>query len=125
MNVKIDTKEKFTVLTPIEPDIPANMTGELQELLLSYLKKEVPHLVLNLSGVQHIDEETGEKIATVQQQFYENNFSFIVCGLQKGPEEMLDRMELLELMNVTLTESEAWDIVQMEEIERELLNDWE
>jgi hypothetical protein len=28
---------------------------------------------------------------------------------------------LLELMNVTPTESEAWDIVQMEEIERELL----
>jgi hypothetical protein len=29
----------------------------------------------------------------------------------------------LELMNVTPTESEAWDIVQMEEIERELLGD--
>jgi hypothetical protein len=26
-------------------------------------------------------------------------------------------------MNVTPTESEAWDIVQMEEIERELLGD--
>jgi hypothetical protein len=30
-------------------------------------------------------------------------------------------MDLLELMNVTPTESEAWDIVQMEEIERDLL----
>jgi len=29
----------------------------------------------------------------------------------------------LELMNVTPTQSEAWDIVQMEEIERDLLND--
>jgi hypothetical protein len=26
------------------------------------------------------------------------------------------------MMNVTPTESEAWDIVQMEEVERELLN---
>jgi hypothetical protein len=25
-------------------------------------------------------------------------------------------------MNITLTESEAWDIIQMEEIERELLD---
>jgi hypothetical protein len=32
----------------------------------------------------------------------------------------LDEKELLELMNVTPTESEAWDIVQMEEIERDL-----
>jgi hypothetical protein len=30
-----------------------------------------------------------------------------------------------EFMNVTPTESEAWDIVQMEEIERELLKDFD
>jgi hypothetical protein len=29
------------------------------------------------------------------------------------------------MMNITPTESEAWDILQMEEIERELLNDSE
>ncbi len=34
---------------------------------------------------------------------------------------MLEENELLEVMNVTPTVSEAWDIVQMEEIERELL----
>jgi anti-anti-sigma factor len=125
MNVKIDTKEKFTVITPIEPDISANMTGELENLLLSYIQKDMPHIILNLREVQNIDGETGEKIAGVQQQFYENNNSFIVCGLQKGPEELLERMELLEIMNVTPTESEAWDIIQMEEIERELSNDEE
>jgi hypothetical protein len=36
---------------------------------------------------------------------------------------MLDSTGLLELMNTTPSESEAYDIVQMEEIERELLND--
>jgi hypothetical protein len=33
----------------------------------------------------------------------------------------LDNNDLLEILNVTPTESEAWDIVQMEEIEREYL----
>jgi hypothetical protein len=42
--------------------------------------------------------------------------------MQKDVEEFLDSVQLLEVMNVTLTESEAWDIVQMEEIERELMN---
>jgi len=123
MNVKTDTKEKFTVITPISEAIPANMTEELEDLLLSYQKKEIPHLVLNLSCVQMLDEQAGEKIAEIQQKFYDNNISFIVCELQEGPEEMLDRMKLLEVMNVTPTESEAWDIVQMEEIERELNDD--
>jgi hypothetical protein len=34
----------------------------------------------------------------------------------------LDSTEFGEVMNLTPTESEAWDIVQMEEIERELLD---
>ena len=36
---------------------------------------------------------------------------------------MLDSSGLLEIMNTTPSESEAYDIVQMEEIERELLNE--
>ena len=47
----------------------------------------------------------------------------MICEVQKPVEEFLDKNELLELMNVTPTESEAWDIVQMEDIERELLNE--
>jgi hypothetical protein len=38
--------------------------------------------------------------------------------LQKG----IDDSEFAEMMNLTPTETEAWDIVQMEEIERELLD---
>ena len=34
-----------------------------------------------------------------------------------------EKYQLLETMNITPTESEAWDIVQMEEIERELMDD--
>jgi hypothetical protein len=45
--------------------------------------------------------------------------------MQQELEDFLDSKDLLELMNVTPTESEAYDIVQMEEIERELLGDEE
>jgi len=120
MNVKIDTKEKFTVLTPNEPDFSAIMTEELENRLNEFLLKPVPHIVLNLHTVTNLDESSAEKIAALQQKFYENNASFIICELQPGPEALLDKMELLEMMNVTPTESEAWDIIQMEEIEREL-----
>ena len=122
MNVKIDTKEKFTVITPQEDHIAANMTVTFNDLLNTYLQKDIPHIVLNLNNVKTIDEKTGENIATLQQSFYESNCSFVICNLQPEVERLLDENELLEVMNVTPTESEAWDIVQMEEIERELLN---
>jgi anti-anti-sigma factor len=123
MNVKIDTKEKFTVITPEGTGLAANMTAELNNLLLPYLQKDIPHIVFNMVNVKTIDEIAGTLLSNVQQQFYENNCSFVICNLQKEVEQLLDEKELLELMNVTPTESEAWDIVQMEEIERELLDD--
>ena len=123
MNVKIDTKEKFTVITPVEAHLSVNMTDELNKLLLNYLQKDIPHVILKMDAVKTVDEPMAENIAKVQQQFYENNASFVICGLQKDVVQLLEQKELLEFMNVTPSESEAWDIVQMEEIERELLGD--
>ena len=126
MNVKIDTKEKFTVITPEETALPANMTAELTDLLLSYLQKDIPHIVLNMHIVQTADEEVCEKIASLQQQFYTKDSSFAICNLQPAVEKILKEKELLEHMNITNSESEAWDIVQMEEVERELLRgEWD
>ena len=125
MNVKIDTKEKFTVIKPKEALLSANMTVEIENLLLAYINKETPHVILNLADVTTIEEPAAEKIATVQQLFYEKNCSFIVCEMTDAVEDVFEKEDLMEMMNVTPTESEAWDIVQMEEIERELLGDFE
>lgn len=125
MNFKIDTKEKFTVIKPEEAILSANMTEPLNSLLQEYLPKPVPHLVLNLSLVNTIEPEVAEMISSAQQEFYEKNCSFIVCEMKESVEKAFDDLELLEFMNVTPTESEAWDIVQMEEIERELLGDFD
>ncbi|MEP7232622.1 MAG: STAS domain-containing protein [Ginsengibacter sp.] len=120
MKVKIDTKEKFHVITIEEPDLPANMTEELEKLLLSFVDKVPGNLIINLKNVQQINELTANALATIQQTFYDSNCSLVFCNLQPNVETFLDEKELLEIMNITHTESEAWDIVQMEEIEREL-----
>ena len=121
MNVKIDTKEKFVVISPLDPDLTANMTEEFTNMMLPYMQKDIPHIILNMSAIQNAEEKACEMLADIQQKFYENNCSFVICELQKAVEDKLDHLELLEILNVTPTESEAWDIVQMEEVERELM----
>lgn len=125
MNVKTDTKEKFHVITVNETHITATMTDELADRLLPFLQNDVKNLVVILKATQNIDLVAAEKLARIQQQFYENSASFVICELQQPVEDFLDKNELLEMMNVTPTESEAWDIVQMEEIEREFMRDEE
>ena len=101
----------------------ANMAAELNRLLLELLKDTIKNVVLDLSSVKSMEEEAAEVLARAQQKFYESEASFVICNLTPGLEAFLDEKELLELMNVTPTESEAGDIVQMEEIERELLGE--
>ena len=120
MKVKIDTKEKFHVITIEEPVLSANMTGDLTQTLLSFLNTLPKNVVINFKEVEKIDVMSANAIVTVQQTFYDTNCSLVICNLRPEVETFLDEKELLELMNVTPTESEAWDIVQMEEIEREL-----
>ena len=122
MQVKTDTKEKFHVITLPGPSLSASMTEELGNCLLPYLQNDVKNLVLLLKDIHNIDIAAAEKLVYIQQRFYENNASFVIGELQEPVEKFLDENDLLEMMNVTPTESEAWDIVQMEEIEREFMS---
>ena len=123
MKVKTDTKEKFHAISVETPQLSANMAAELSNDLAKFLQSSNRNIVLNLNDVTSIDKEAAESLVKLQQRFYEENASFIVCCLQDSVEDFLDKEDLLELMNITPTESEAWDILQMEEIERELMGD--
>ena len=121
MEVKINTKEKFHVITILDENLSANMTADISNKLLPLMQNVVKNIVLKMENVKTIDVEAAETLAQVQQSFYEQNASFVICDLRKEVEDELDKRELLDILNVTPSESEAWDIVQMEEIERELL----
>ncbi len=122
MNVKIDTKEKFHVINILETELTANMTGDVKILLDECRQKEVKNIVLNLKGVRTMDAEMASTIMNEQHHSYESGQSFVICCLEKELEAWLDKEEVLEMLNVTPTESEAWDIIQMEEIEREIMD---
>jgi len=123
MNFKIDTKEKFTVITPLQFHLSDNLTAELKQIENTCLQNDKRSVVLNMKNAVSLDEAAATNLMTLQKMFYENNTSFVICEMQPAVQEKLDQMELSQMMNVTPSESEAWDIVQMEEIERELLSD--
>jgi anti-anti-sigma factor len=122
MQVKIDTREKFHAITIIEPVLAANMTEDLEKDLMPLLKSEVRNVVLVLKDIPEVEDAAAECLVKIQQAFYDNSASFVICELSPGVEKSLEDNGLLELMNVTPTESEASDIVHLEEVEREMFN---
>ena len=123
MKVKIDTKEKFHIITINEQVVAANMTAELKNILIDLENSPVKNVIVDFSEVVSFDEIAAEELVSLQQDFYDKETSFVICCINSEMEKFLDDLQLLEFMNVTRTQSEAWDIVQMEEVERELLNE--
>ncbi len=121
MNFKIDTKEKFTVITSLNENLSDKLTEELVQIATEQLKKDKKNVVVNLKNVFSLNESAATNLVKLEQTFYENNASFVICELQPSVETELEKYQLLDAMNITPTESEAWDIVQMEEIERDLM----
>ena len=122
MQVKIDTREKFHAITILESLLAANMTEDLDRCLVPILQKDVKNVVLILKDTTKVEDAAAQRLLGIQQSFYDNSASFVICELQPAVEKTLEDSGLLEWMNVTPTESEAWDIIHLEEVERELLN---
>lgn len=122
MKFKIDTREKFTIITPDSDFSSDNLTAELKELLSSFLQHKT-NLVINLKNAVTVKENLVKELAAWQQQFYAQNVSFVLCELQLPVQAFINQLDLDSELNITPSETEAWDIVQMEEIERELLGD--
>ncbi|HSC52402.1 MAG TPA: STAS domain-containing protein [Phnomibacter sp.] len=122
MNFKIDTKEKFQELYLLDEHVSANMTGELLQLLSELQNSEPFNIILSMKPVTELAPEAASTLAECQGKYYEAGHSFVICELNAAVEKQLEDAELLESMNITPTMSEAWDIVQMEEIERDLLD---
>lgn len=122
MNVKIETKEKFHVITPDVPQMTANMAEELKVTTKSYLDKDPYNVILNLRGLINADPALGNVLQSLSANFAEAQKSFVVCCVSKTVINDLNQDEDEAELNIVPTESEAWDMVQMDEIERELLN---
>jgi anti-anti-sigma factor len=119
MKVKISTNGKFHAITVLEPILAANMTAALHDLCEPFLLQEVKSVLFNLKDIQKMDSAAAEAILEIRNLFYANRASFVLCELQSSVKKYFDQNEQFETLHIAPTQSEASDIIFMEEIERE------
>ncbi len=120
LNVKIDTKEIFHVITPLNTSISANMSEELNKTIIKTQESGNKSIVLNLCHVSEVEAPVLKSLAQLQIHFKGIQKSFVICNIREELKQNPSFSQQLAELNLAPTESEAWDIVQMEEIEREL-----
>jgi len=125
MNVKIDTKEIFYVISITEEKLTANMSVELIKRVTEKQKEANKSIILEFTALTEIDKDAIDLLVKWHEKIYQDKKSLVIFGLSNPVKSALNEAGLLELVNHAPTESEAWDIVQMEEIVRELDTDFE
>ena len=119
MLVKIDTREKFHVITIHEADLAANMTEKMDKVILALLDNNVKNVIINMKDIKNVESAAADHLVKLHNTFYNAGASFVVCELQPDVRNTFEHSGTLDKLNYTPTESEAMDMVQMEEIERE------
>ncbi len=120
LKVKIDTKEIFHVICIEETLLTANMAEKLDGLVAKLQTDDEKSLVIDLKNVEQIDISVPENFIELHNKTYGKSKSLVFCHVHAAVKQVIDANTEPEALNITPTESEAWDIVQMEEIEREL-----
>ena len=119
MHFKIDTKEKFTVIRVANIQFGDKLALEVYTFCENLLSGPVKNVILDFGEIESIVTGAVPILKELQNKFVESGASFVVCCCPKAMSSILQSSEL----NLVPTESEAWDMVQMEEMEREFLKD--
>ena len=69
MNFKIDTKEKFTVITPEEIHLSDNLTEQLINTAKEILQKDKSNVVLNLKQIKRLMTKQQQNLLTCSNRF--------------------------------------------------------
>lgn len=119
MQFKIDTKEKIVIFRLEETTLNAKMSDGLESVVGNVPGITEKNLILDLHSLESADESGLKAIFTVYNRQYERGLSAAIAGLNTTLTTALTGA-FPEMLNVVPTESEAIDMVMMEDFEREL-----
>ncbi len=123
MDFKIDTKDSFTTIMPLETEISAKMTGELVLKMEEMRQSGSKNFIIDFQQCLEIDENVLPDLIAMHEDSYGREQSLVFTGIKEKVLAILKKDESDLLLNIAPTIIEAIDIVSMEILERELLGE--
>jgi len=123
MDFKIDTKTNYTTLTPVANILDANLTEAVRQKWTVLTESGSNNLIIDLSLCNTMSEDAIEALLQLHEDFYMNEQSLVFTHLQEAVMQSIKAIDEDRILNITPSFVEAEDIVNMEVLERDLLNE--
>jgi len=122
MKYKIDTKEHFDIITPLCAQFDSILSDQLNELV-DDSRENARSLLIDFSQIETMTDENVRLLEALHNEMYNDNLSFILCHMHISCKKTVAENELEHLLIMVPTMNEALDMINMEGLERELLNE--
>ena len=123
MEFKIDTKDTFTVITPISQKIDAILTGALQQKCIETRQSGSNNIIIDLQHCNEIDKTCLPELLKLHEESYSQDQSIVFTRVNEKIMAILKEDETDLMINIAPRLDEAIDIISMEILERDLFKE--
>ena len=120
MKYSLNKEEKYTVFHLDEENLNSILAPNLKSEFIFCKNEGVKNLIFDMSSVKYVDSSGLSSILTANRLWKDDGL-FIVTGIVHGAVKKLIEISRLEsILTIIPTLQEAFDYVEMEEIQNEL-----
>lgn len=120
MKFEIENKEKVSVVRTKVEKLDSLVAPELKSEFVVVNKNGGKNIVLNMADTRYCDSSGLSAILVANRLCRDEGGSFVLCGLQDTVQKLITISQLDSVLKITPTESEAIDLVYMDEVERDV-----
>jgi len=123
MEFKIDTKDTYTIITPLYSSIDNSLTDGLAKKCAELADSGTNNYIIDLQNCNSVDKSALQGLLQMHEDSYSNSRSLVFTGLQSQVMQVIKDEELDESINIAPKMIEAVDIISMEILERDLFSE--
>jgi anti-anti-sigma factor len=125
MPVSINKHDNYSIVLVEEDKLDATVAPELKSVFVVADKNNERNYILDLSNVEYCDSSGLSAVLVGNRLSKYANGTFVICGVQKAVAKLLSISQLDQVLNIVPTVSEAIDFLFMEELEKDLGEDFD
>jgi anti-sigma B factor antagonist len=120
MKFTVDNKEKYSLIKSGVEKLDSLQAPDLKSELVFLNKKGIKNIILDLSDTRYCDSSGLSAVLVGNRLCKSSNGSFVISGLQEPVKKLVSISQLDSVLNITSDVSKAIELINAEEVERDL-----